>query len=137
LYSTGYTGYEQYYIDLQGFWRELYDPALTPLYQILQINEEQYSDELSPYLYVYGIYKQATKEDINNVELRKSLYCVVKEEFSSFPSLKSFLNDLIIVEGTQLYVYESKTFGDKKEYIALKNEDLLKYSRDKLYFKRD
>lgn len=136
LYSTGYTGYEQYYIDLQGFWRELYDPALTPLYQILQINEEQYSDELSPYLYVYGIYKQATEEDINNVELRKSLYCVVKEEFSSFPSLKSFLNDLIIVEGTQLYVYESKTFGDKKEYIALKNEDLLKYSRDKLYFKR-
>ena len=26
LYSTGRTGYEQYYIDLQGFWRDLYNP---------------------------------------------------------------------------------------------------------------
>lgn len=26
LYSTGRTGYEQYYIDLEGFWRQLYDP---------------------------------------------------------------------------------------------------------------
>ena len=25
-YPTGKTGYEQYYIDLEGFWRELYDP---------------------------------------------------------------------------------------------------------------
>lgn len=25
-YPTGYTGYEQYYIDMQGFWRQLYDP---------------------------------------------------------------------------------------------------------------
>ena len=26
LYPTGYTGYEQYYIDLEGFWRQLYNP---------------------------------------------------------------------------------------------------------------
>lgn len=26
LYITGFTGYEQYYIDMQGFWRQLYDP---------------------------------------------------------------------------------------------------------------
>lgn len=25
LYTNGYTGYEQYYTDLQGFWRQLYD----------------------------------------------------------------------------------------------------------------
>lgn len=27
-YPLGMTGYEQYYIDLQGFWRQLYDPTL-------------------------------------------------------------------------------------------------------------
>ena len=27
-YPSGYTGYEQYYTDLQGFWRQLYDPAV-------------------------------------------------------------------------------------------------------------
>ena len=30
FYSSGYTGYEQYYTDLQGFWRSLYDPFYTP-----------------------------------------------------------------------------------------------------------
>lgn len=30
FYPTGYTGYEQYYTDLQGFWRTLYDPFYTP-----------------------------------------------------------------------------------------------------------
>lgn len=26
FYPTGYTGYEQYYTDMQGFWRQLYNP---------------------------------------------------------------------------------------------------------------
>lgn len=29
-YPTGYTGYEQYYTDMQGFWRQLYNPDYTP-----------------------------------------------------------------------------------------------------------
>ena len=29
-YPTGYTGYEQYYTDIQGFWRQLYDPYYVP-----------------------------------------------------------------------------------------------------------
>ena len=29
FYPSGQTGYEQYYIDLLGFWRQLYDPTLT------------------------------------------------------------------------------------------------------------
>lgn len=28
-YPTGRTGYEQYYIDMQGFWRELYNPEIV------------------------------------------------------------------------------------------------------------
>lgn len=32
LYPGGYTGYEKYYIDMQGFWRDLYDPAAEPEY---------------------------------------------------------------------------------------------------------
>lgn len=44
-YPLGTTGYEQYYIDLQGFWRELYDPTLQQDITNLknQINSE--SDE--------------------------------------------------------------------------------------------
>lgn len=29
-YPSGYTGYEQYYTDLQGFWRQLYNPEAKP-----------------------------------------------------------------------------------------------------------
>lgn len=29
-YPTGITGYEQYYTDMQGFWRQLYNPEYTP-----------------------------------------------------------------------------------------------------------
>ena len=29
-YGTGYTGYEQYYTDMQGFWRQLYNPEYAP-----------------------------------------------------------------------------------------------------------
>lgn len=36
-YSHGVTGYEQYYIDLQGFWRDLYDPE-SPLLMNSTIN---------------------------------------------------------------------------------------------------
>jgi hypothetical protein len=28
LYPTGRTGYEQYYTDIQGFWRDLYNPDI-------------------------------------------------------------------------------------------------------------
>lgn len=31
LYPTGYTGYEQYYIDMEGFWRQLYNPDYVPI----------------------------------------------------------------------------------------------------------
>lgn len=30
-FPTGYTGYEQYYTDMQGFWRQLYNPEYVPV----------------------------------------------------------------------------------------------------------
>lgn len=40
-YPSGYTGYEKYYTDLQGFWRQLYDPNAKP---IITYTEGQYQD---------------------------------------------------------------------------------------------
>ncbi len=42
LYPTGRTGYESYYIDLEGFWRELYYPAIGSDF-------EEESEKLSDY----------------------------------------------------------------------------------------
>lgn len=38
LYPTGITGYEQYYIDLQGFWRDLYYPTIEN--EVIAMGEE-------------------------------------------------------------------------------------------------
>ena len=32
LYPTGITGYEMFYEDIQGFWRQLYDPNPNIIY---------------------------------------------------------------------------------------------------------
>lgn len=39
-YSTGITGYEQYYIDMLGFWRELYNPNLNVDNEYLKQQQE-------------------------------------------------------------------------------------------------
>jgi hypothetical protein len=31
FYPTGITGYERYYVDIEGFWRELYNPNPEPI----------------------------------------------------------------------------------------------------------
>ena len=41
-YPTGITGYEQYYTDMEGFWRQLYNPDYVPVaeYQMGQYNDK-------------------------------------------------------------------------------------------------
>ncbi len=34
LYPTGYTGYERYYTDIYGFWRDLYDPDFKDTFDL-------------------------------------------------------------------------------------------------------
>jgi len=42
FYPTGYTGYEQYYVDILGFWRELYNPDYTCSYNITSLNRLEF-----------------------------------------------------------------------------------------------
>lgn len=49
-FIEGITGYEQYYTDMQAFWRQLYNPKITP--QDLSLAQSlgyEYYDENSPY----------------------------------------------------------------------------------------
>lgn len=54
-YPTGYTGYEQYYTDFQGFWRELYNPNYNPevIYSSGQINKN--GEWIKPEIIDYNI----------------------------------------------------------------------------------
>lgn len=56
-YPTGYTGYEQYYTDMQGFWRQLYNPDY--------VAQEVYAGgeyELVPRVDRYSIYYTRSRE---------------------------------------------------------------------------
>lgn len=52
LYPNGYTKYEPYYIDLEGFWRDLYDPNRTPTYNVEAPNKDTFENNETDY-YVY------------------------------------------------------------------------------------
>lgn len=50
-YPDGYTGYEQYYTDMDGFWRQLYDPFYTGSYKIAYTTKTKYDAKPESYYY--------------------------------------------------------------------------------------
>lgn len=58
LYPLGVTGYEQYYVDLQSFWRELYDPESKAQLESKKNNLEQ------------AIEQSSDSEEIQNLKLK-------------------------------------------------------------------
>ena len=65
FYPTGYTGYEQYYTDMEGFWRQLYDPEYTTSYDIISLSKRRYTEEgkLGEFFYDAPVYTQCNMED--------------------------------------------------------------------------
>ena len=63
LYPTGITGYEQYYIDLQGFWRQLYNTNPEGNYDSFIDENETFQPTIAPdseeliELYIKGHYE--------------------------------------------------------------------------------
>lgn len=50
-YPTGYTGYEQYYTDMDGFWRQLYNPFYKGTYKIAYVNKTLFEQNPTSYYY--------------------------------------------------------------------------------------
>lgn len=88
FYPTGYTGYEQYYVDISGFWRQLYDPEYTASYDIISLTKKQYEDEArfhtetdeDPWYYDMPVYRQCDEDEIFYSSI--NYYIKNKEEYS-------------------------------------------------------
>lgn len=68
-YPSGRTGYESYYIDLQGFWRQLYYPELDIKYteaQTAKNNLESQVNDLTEV--VYGVENPNSDRNIGGIE---------------------------------------------------------------------
>ena len=48
-FPTGYTGYEQYYTDILGFWRQLYNPYYEGTYKVASVNKKEFEKDPTPY----------------------------------------------------------------------------------------
>ena len=78
-YPDGHTGYEQYYTDLEGFWRTLYNPEAEIQYQSIPYNEIKDYDNL----YIQNAYRQATQEELKNAKY-EDIYVVYNGYITPF-----------------------------------------------------
>ena len=82
LYPKGVTGYEQYYTDMEGFWRELYNP-MTDDNEIARAhlyNQASYSLQVQgatgsalDNIYIKGVYKPISKK-VTSVAKERQIY---------------------------------------------------------------
>ena len=63
-YPTGFTGYEQFYTDIEGFWRQLYFPLLSEKdiekatdYSLTSIDKIDFENRTLDNIYIKGIYR--------------------------------------------------------------------------------
>lgn len=116
LYIDGKTGYEQYYIDLEGFWRLLYD--LEPELNITPINYEDVNT--ADILHIQYPYHKATEEDLIDVDL-EDLYVIYQGQMCPF--IEGYCH---LAEGTT-YFYkttEGKMNQGTSNSTILNNVDL-------------
>lgn len=80
-YPTGYTGYEQYYTDMQGFWRYIYNPDLSPV-ELTEKNIDTLIPDEDTYKYyvwdkdnqVFNTYTFNEATDIKAVPTKTNFY---------------------------------------------------------------
>ncbi len=112
-YKFGLTGYEQYYEDMLGFWRQLYNP-----YPPQKENYESFGDDqLSKYQQALDNYKTTYVTDQNDDRLYWN-----KIIFEN-PSQLNFWFDFISSKGSTLNKYSVKAIGDRTKVV---NEDDIK-----------
>lgn len=111
-YPDGYTGYEQYYTDMDGFWRQLYDPFYTGSYKIAYTTKTKYDEKPESYYY----YVRCDK-NINYVVGRQYYTQSLSGEYTAL----SFLSEAVYKKSPKDYYYihqckKGEAYIPKKQY---------------------
>ena len=123
-YPTGKTGYEQYYIDLEGFWRTLYDPNPQLQYVPINFNEVKKYTQLEKGLdsiYIEDGYRPIQFNDINSDLTPSDLYCLstpVNGSKKMYPYIGS--ENCHLSFDSQYYINEN---DEMKSYLAQSPEN--------------
>lgn len=159
VYPAGYTGYEQYYADMEGFWRELYDPTI----QAMNITENTIPDETVLTYYTwddktetfssYSFSQMTSVKDVPDEPKFYWLYNTISEEdFNNLynsPEIDNedknlyYLDDITIAERRVNHNGETQYWIFKQYYTYNLNAEYYKYgmltdltglSREKQYY---
>ena len=80
-YPSGHTGYEQYYIDLEGFWKDLYNS--NPEIEYIELNYDDGITISEDNLYIQYGYRKVNDEDLKNIKL-EDLYVIENSTLQPF-----------------------------------------------------
>ena len=150
-FPTGYTGYEQYYTDMEGFWRELYNPDYVPaeVYNMGQYYESIDSVPGSAYYtrsvkwkdmeltdYNIDYYVDIEKDDIknqldklnNNIKLVNTYLRLLSNNAYDFGTEEDdTISDPTIA--AEVNGMSSDEKQEKLNYFAVRREELIKLKR--------
>lgn len=133
FYPTGITGYEQYYIDLEGFWRQLYNPQYTCSYDIENINALEFESiqEENKVFYDKPVYANCTEttiyhDDINYYIKEDEKYVLTIVTETEFKRDKSKYYYVKGVEITPIPIYkaDANRIDANMTYYNTKNHTL-------------
>ena len=113
-YPTGKTGYEQYYTDIQGFWRQLYDPNPEATYYEVSSDEASQLLKDEEELYLEDYYELIAKDKVYDLDKKKRLLGL--EEL--------YVVSIITANGKEKNVFYPFL---KSEYCCLKNNEIYWY----------
>ena len=137
-YPTGRTGYEQYYTDLEGFWRMLYDP--NPESEFVEIDSSKINRDNLNRIYIANPHRQLTDEEYKNKTFKPEelfvLQKIIKKadddkevEIQTFyPFIGSSYCHLY--EGSPYYYLKGDSYQSTKESKILNSIDMQKIYLD-------
>lgn len=130
-FPSGITGYEQYYIDLQSFWRDLYNPNPKLNYENIPFNEvkklsllldEDKNNDIYDNIYVENGYEKIDKNNILNISLTPYNLCNMVRKNDRIKGPYPFITgeDCHLLLEVPYYI---NIEGAMKKYQALKKND--------------
>ena len=136
-YPSGRTGYEQYYVDMQGFWRELYYPGLEQEVNGLYCEVESLKAEVNTMIIeVYGEESEYSDNRLGGIE--NELYCL--NNYVSTGNMPVFKHPITNAQMTEIefiyYIANKYQFKDTKGQLILTDNELLLSMLNDHYFRR-
>lgn len=116
-YPTGKTGYEQYYVDMEGFWRQLYNP--NPEAKFKEV--EDFS-KINENVFIHNGYRHPTKEEYENLTYKEAF--IIESWQDGNEEIMPFKNySRCRLENGQTYWYKTKSKGYSSHTIKNIDED--------------